>query len=122
MFVVWEPILPTDWFPPSRLVQRRVADPRVAQFWDKNHLVAKELRAHLGASQVDCCGHQRILWDVVAFFPKNAKWDSAPDFIGEPVVRATPEVAKRLATISSDIRSQPVRIEAGQSSRRYELE
>ena len=79
---------------------RRVADPRVAQFWDKDHLVAKELRAHLAASQVDCCGHQRILWDVVAVFPKDAKWDSAPDFIGEPVIRATSEVAKRLATIS----------------------
>jgi hypothetical protein len=104
VFVVWEPILPTDRFRPSRLVHRRVREPRVTQFWDKNHLVAKELRAHLAASQVDCCGHQRILWDVVAVFPKDAKWDSAPDFIGEPVVRATPEAAKRLAKISSEAR------------------
>ena len=104
VFLVWEPILPTDWFRPSRLVQRRVADPRVVQFWDKNHLVAKELRAHLAASQVDCCRHQRILWDVAAVFLKDAKWDSAPDFIGEPVVRATPEVAKRLGTISTNAR------------------
>jgi hypothetical protein len=104
VFVVWEPILPTDWFRPSRLVQRRVSDPRVAQFWDKNHLVATQLRAHLAASQVDCCGQQRILWDVIAVFPKDAKWDSAPDFIGEPVVRAAPEAAKRLATISSEVR------------------
>ena len=104
VFVVWEPILPTDWFRPSRLVQRRVADPRVTQFWDKNHLVAKELRTHLAASQVGCCEHQRILWDVVAVFPKDAKWDSAPDFIGEPVIHAAPEAAKRLATMSPDIR------------------
>lgn len=103
VFVVWEPILPTDWFRPTRLVQRRVVDPRVVQFWDKNHLVAKELRAHLAGSQVDCCG-QRILWDVVAVFGKDAKWDSAPDFIGKPVVRATPEAAKRLSTLSSEIR------------------
>ena len=45
MFVVWEPMLPTNWFRPSRLVQRRISDPRAVQFWDKNHLVAKELNA-----------------------------------------------------------------------------
>ena len=44
VFVVWEPMLPTNWFRPSRLVQRRISDPRAVQFWDKNHLVAKELR------------------------------------------------------------------------------
>lgn len=104
VFVVWEPILPTDWFRPSRLVQRRVADPRVAQFWDKSHLVAKQLRAHLTASQVNCCGHQRILWDVVAVFPTDATWDSAPDFIGEPVVQAAPEAGKQVLRPSEEVR------------------
>lgn len=104
VFVVWEPILPTDWFRPSRLVQRRVAEPRVTQYWDRNHLVATQLHAHLAASQVDRYEHQRILWDLVAVFAKDAKWDSAPDFIGEPVVRATPEVARRLAPTSSRAR------------------
>jgi len=30
---------------PSRIVQSQIRDPRAVQFWDKNHLVAKELRS-----------------------------------------------------------------------------
>ena len=45
VLVVWEPMLPTDWSRPSGMVQSRISDPRAVQFWDKNHLVAKELTA-----------------------------------------------------------------------------
>jgi len=99
VFVVWEPILPTDWFRPSRFVQHRIPDPRAVQFWDKNHLVAKELRVHLPESQVE--GRSEILWDVVAVYPQDAKLDSAPAFFGGPVVHAAPEVAKRLEAFSA---------------------
>lgn len=102
MFVVWEPILPTDWFPPSRFVQHRIPDSRAVQFWDKNHLVAKELRAHLAESQLD--GRRKILWDVVALYPKDSQWDSAPVFFDGPVVRAAPEVGRRLAAFSAATR------------------
>jgi hypothetical protein len=95
VFVIWEPILPTDWFRPSRFVQHRIRDPRAVQFWDKDHLVAKELRTHLSGSQV--AGRSTILWDVVAVYPRDAKWDSAPTFFGGPVVRATPELTKQIA-------------------------
>ena len=100
MFVVWEPMLPTDWFRPSRLVQRRISDPRAVQFWDKNHFVAKELRTHLSDWRADCCSRDGILWDVVAVYPKNAPWDSAPAFIDGPVAHATPEAAKQLSALS----------------------
>jgi hypothetical protein len=100
VFVVWEPILPTDWSRPSRFVQRRILDSRAVQFWDKRHLVAKQLRAHLSDSQAASCSHSKILWDVVAVFSKDAKWDSPPVFIGGPVVRATPEAAKQLMIVS----------------------
>jgi hypothetical protein len=95
VFVVWEPILPTDWFPPSRFVQHRIPDARAGQFWDKSHLVAKELRAHLRESQI--ADRNKILWDVVAVYPRDAKWGSAPVFFDGPVVRATPELAKQIA-------------------------
>ena len=96
VFVVWEPILPSDWFPPSRFVQHRIRDPRAIQFWDKNHLVAKQLRADLSESQAARRSHSKILWDVVAVFPKDAKWGSAPVFFDGPVVRVTPEAEKQL--------------------------
>lgn len=102
MFVVWEPILPTDWSRPSRFVQHRISDPRAVQFWDKNHLVAKEMRVHLSESQLD--GRSKILWDVVAIYPKDARLDSVPVFFGGPVNRAAPDVAKRLEAFSAATR------------------
>jgi hypothetical protein len=104
VFVVWEPMLLTDWFRPNRLVQRRISDSRAAQFWDKNHLVAKEVRAHLSEWRGDCCSQNGILWDVVGVYPKKAKWDSAPVFLNGPVVRATPEAAKQLELLSGMVR------------------
>jgi hypothetical protein len=98
VFIVWEPILPTDWFRPSRFVQHRVRDPRAVQFWDKDHLVAKELRAHLPPQSQGGPPDNKILWDVVAVYPKDAKWDSTPSYTGGPVVRATPQLERQLAT------------------------
>lgn len=96
VLVVWEPILPTDWSRPSRFVMRRIHDSRAIQFWDKNHLVAKQLRADLSEPQAASCSKSKILWDVVAIFSKDAKWGSAPAFLGGPVVRVTPEAEKHL--------------------------
>jgi hypothetical protein len=97
---VWEPMLPTDWSRPSRLVQWRISDPRAVQFWDQDHLVAKELRAHLSDRRPDCCSGNGILWDVVAVYPRNARWDSAPPFIDGPVLEATPDAAKEISALS----------------------
>jgi hypothetical protein len=100
VFVVWEPILPTDWASPSRIVQSRIADPRAMKFWDKDHLVAKALREHLSGSQTPCCSSAGILWDVVAVYPKNAGLDSVPSFIDGPVVDAAPDAAKQLSALA----------------------
>ena len=50
--------------------------------------------AHLPEPQLE--GRSKILWDVVAVYPKDAEWNSAPVFFGGRVVRAAPEVAKKL--------------------------
>jgi hypothetical protein len=103
VFVVWEPILPTDWSRPSRVVQSRIPDPRAVQFWDNNHLVAKELRTHLFGLQANCCSRAGTLWDVVVVYPKNARWDSGPLYIDGPVVDAAPDAAKQLTALSGAI-------------------
>jgi hypothetical protein len=43
VFVVWEPVLPTDLGAPSTMTLRRVSDLRVSQYWDKEHLVSRLL-------------------------------------------------------------------------------
>jgi hypothetical protein len=98
VLVVWEPILPMDWARPNRWVRSRIADPRVTQFWDKDHLVAKELDQHLPANtQLHCCRRASILWDVVALYSPDVQWGHAsPEFIDGPVVKASDTMEKKL--------------------------
>jgi hypothetical protein len=86
--VVWEPILATDWSRPSGIVQSRIADPRVIQYWDHDHLVAEALR-HQFASEPSCCQRKGILWDLAVLYGKQAQWgNSSPVFADGPVVDA----------------------------------
>jgi hypothetical protein len=66
-------------------VQSRISDPRVVQFWDKDHLVAKELQQQLSKSQI-CCQRNGIIWDVATLYPKYAQWGSSPAFFGGTVL------------------------------------
>jgi hypothetical protein len=103
VFVVWEPVLITDWSSPSRAVQSRISDHRTMQFWDKNYLVAKELRQHLSDLPIGSfLLRDSILWDVVAVYPKDANWDSVPPFIDGPVVDVAPEAARQLSLLSGE--------------------
>jgi len=76
VFVVWEPILSTDWSPPSTFALHRIADARVQQYWDPDHLIAKRLAADRRAPQPDedCCERSGILWDLVAVYPVDPIW------------------------------------------------
>ncbi|MGB8064432.1 MAG: hypothetical protein WCF26_21265 [Candidatus Sulfotelmatobacter sp.] len=96
VLVVWEPMLPTDWSRPGGMVQSRISDPRAVQFWDKNHLVAKELKQQLSSSQI-CCERNGIIWDVAAVYPKDLQWgSSAPLFFGGAVVDVADSVRQKL--------------------------
>jgi len=92
VFAVWEPILPTDWSAPTTSALRRLSDHRVAQFWDKEHLLAKAMaESRDPASKPDCCDRRGVLWDLIAVYPAAAVWGqtlpTATVFNG-PVVRA----------------------------------
>ena len=70
----------------------------MTQFWDKDHLVAKELDQHLPANtQLHCCRRNGILWDLVALYSPAAQWENAsPDFVDGPVVKAADTLEKHL--------------------------
>jgi len=76
VFVVWEPILVTDWSPPTTFALNRIPDLRAQQYWDPEHVIAKKLAADRRAPQPDeeCCEQSGILWDLVAVYSKGAMW------------------------------------------------
>ncbi|MCI0356776.1 MAG: hypothetical protein L0099_17335, partial [Acidobacteria bacterium] len=74
VFIVWEPILSSDWTSPGSGVLGRIPDARAAQFWDPEHLVARQLRQALLADpqhpKPQCCETpEQVLWDLVAVYP-----------------------------------------------------
>ena len=91
VFAVWEPILPTDWIPPTTGTLGRLSDRRVRQFWDREHTLAKAVAdSRADQPKPDCCERSGTLWDLIAVYPAGAEWNEslprAAVFNG-PVVR-----------------------------------
>jgi hypothetical protein len=102
VFVVWEPILSTDWSPPSTFALNRIPDARVQQYWDPDHIVATKLAADRRGPQPkeDCCERSGFLWDLVAVYPVDPIWtDRLPIAIlfNGPVVDVKEDLDKSFA-------------------------
>jgi len=79
VFVIWEPVLPTDLAAPSTMTLKRINDSRASQYYDKDHLVSKSI------------GEDDLVWDYVAVYPQGKLWDKGPPeplYSHAPVVRA----------------------------------
>ena len=92
-FVVWEPVLPTDWGAPSTAALRRISDGRAAQYWDKGRLVSKSIGEQ---------GNDSIVWDHIAVYAPGATWNQQPVLFADgPVVKvlgpAREAIAKALS-------------------------
>jgi hypothetical protein len=94
VLVVWEPILTTDWAPPSGGTLARISDVRAEQFWDRDHVVASSLAPiaqHLpSARQPGCCIQRGFYWDDAILFPAGSLWSASlpVSFWDGPVVNA----------------------------------
>lgn len=93
VFVIWEPILPTDLAAPSTMTLKRIADTRASQYWDKEHLVSKSIGETEG-----------VVWDYVAVYPLGKLWEKGPPeptYSKAPVIHAiegTREAIQKLAS------------------------
>jgi hypothetical protein len=91
VFVVWEPVLPTDWTAPSTAALRRIADARAAQFWDKGRLISHLMGEH---------DRRSVVWDFIAIYGQGVAWNDQPPqaiFEGGPVVRVKQPARAALA-------------------------
>lgn len=98
VFVVWEPVLATDFTAPSTATLARVSDLRAAQFWDHERLLSHLLGEH---------DRSTVVWDYIAVFAPGTTWKDTPPtpiYSDRPVVRATGganDAIQRLLTASS---------------------
>ena len=80
VFVVWEPVLATDWGQPSTAALARISDRRASQFWDKGRLISHSIGAH---------NRRNVVWDYIAVYTRGAVWNERPPealYQGGPVV------------------------------------
>ena len=104
VIAIWQPMLPTDWSAPASRVLARMPDPRVRQYWDPNHLVAKRMAVDARAPQPepDCCVRNNILWDLAAVYTRDAEWtDRMPTavFVSGPVVAIAEDLSSTVKAL-----------------------
>ena len=99
IFVVWEPVLFTDWSSPSTATLGRISNTRARQFWDKERLISRSMGEHNRGS---------VVWDYIAVYPAGTTWKDRPPhplYDGGPVVRVLNEA---LAALAQPMRGEQV--------------
>ena len=79
VFVIWEPILATDFAAPSTAALARIADARVTQYWDRKRALSHLLGEH---------DRSTVVWDYIAVYAPGTLWQNAPpkpDYSDNPV-------------------------------------
>src|ERR1700745_2568768 len=69
VFVIWEPVLATDFTAPSTAALARIPDLRAAQYWDRKRALSHLLGEHNRSS---------VVWDHIAIFAPETLWQDAP--------------------------------------------
>jgi hypothetical protein len=101
VFVVWEPVLDTDWGRPSPSLTGYVTDRRAIHFWDHD----RKLSAWYGGpARLDALAGERkiafrmqdVLWDAALVYPPGARWGSPARLLVAPVVKYRGELAEAL--------------------------
>jgi hypothetical protein len=98
VFVIWERVLFTDWLTPNTRTLARIWDPRAAQYWDRDRALSEYIRATYSGNKSEL---PDIIWDVVAIYPKGARWESslpADTYFDGPVVDVMAEFRKQLSS------------------------
>jgi hypothetical protein len=100
VWVVWEPELASDLFPPTTAKLGLIRDSRVEQFWDRGHAVSAAMGGPAAFRNPTACNEIEFsmgqsIWDFVAIYPPGTQWDATlpkPLFDGGPVVESTDEL------------------------------
>src|ERR1700675_1828542 len=98
VFVVWEPVLATDFAAPSTAALARIPDVRASQYWDR-----KRILSHLLGER----NRSTVVWDSIAVYAPGTLWQDAPpkpiysDGPVRDVISAAKESVQRLLASST---------------------
>jgi hypothetical protein len=90
-FVVWEPVLASDWSAPSQGTMGRIPDVRALHFWDPHRVISHAMGEH---------DRKSIAWDQITIYGPGATWNGRPPeplYEGRPVVKVVEAARAALA-------------------------
>jgi hypothetical protein len=98
VFVVWEPVLVTDWTRPGDAQTSYVPDPRAAHFWDYGRRLSA---VYGGPAKVDSLAEKLqvgfrmkdVVWDTALVYPPGVKWGQPAKLMVAPVVKFRDDLA-----------------------------
>ena len=92
VFVVWEPVLETDWTRPGDSITSLVGDARARHFWDVKRRLsgmyggAANLPA-LAATESVKFRMKDVVWDAALVYPAGVKWGAKAKLLLAPVYK-----------------------------------
>jgi hypothetical protein len=100
VFVIWEPVLATDWRRPGPAQTSFIRDIRATHFWDYNRrLSALYYRlSSLATTQNVGFSMKSVIWDAAFIYPPGVKWGAPATLMVAPVVRYRDELSRALST------------------------
>lgn len=106
VFIVWEPILPTDIAGVKTAALSRIPDSRAVQFWDKEHILSQRMGGPAGfgpktGSKI-FFDMDDVIWDFVAIYMPGFRWKDSgqsPAFAGAPVVKVLDDIRSQLKLV-----------------------
>lgn len=69
VFVVWEPVLATDFTAPSTAALARIPDVRASQYWDRKRVLSRLLGER---------DRSTVVWDHIAVYAPGTVWQDTP--------------------------------------------
>jgi hypothetical protein len=92
VFVIWEPVLSTDWGTPAQALTANVPDRRAVQFYDRERRLSAMLG---GAAHSESLARDRriafrmkdVIWDTALVYPPGASWGTPAKLMVAPVVK-----------------------------------
>ena len=92
VFVIWEPVLETDWGDPGQRITGYIPDARAAHFWDPARRLSSLLGGvprldHLAAARSVGFRMNDVIWDAALVYPPGAKWGDQARLLVAPVVK-----------------------------------
>lgn len=101
VFVVWEPVITTDWGSPSPSLPGHVSDARVRHYWDPDRKLSARLGGvarleTLAAAKELSFKMKDVIWDAALVYPPGVRLDAQATLLLAPVVKFQTRLADTL--------------------------